>query len=233
MIKKSLTAPSGNLGLSIVRNGTVVEPAKPISKGLSLGEIAALGMPQKGLPESINEWRTRNFKNLFRGVRRRQLAKALHLPDAYGALYLRVFRANGQIDDLGLASLRVVTTAGVAFIVNAFLNTTELENMKFHALGTGVAAEASSDSALGTELTTQYNPDGTRATGTTTTAAANIYRTVATNTVDGAAAVTEHGIFSQAAVGGVLLDRSVFAVVNLAIGDSLQTTYDLTFPAGG
>ena len=54
---------------------------------------------------------------------------------------------------------------------------------------------------------------------------------MATNTVDGAAAVTEHGIFS-AASGGILLDRSVFSVINLASGDSIQSTYQLTFTAG-
>lgn len=35
---------------------------------------------------------------------------------------------------------------------------------------------------------------------------------------DAAAAITEHGMFSQAG-GGVLLDRSVVAVVNLASGE--------------
>lgn len=134
----------------------------------------------------------------------------------------------------GVVSHKVVTDAGVAFIVDAFQNTTELENLKFHGLGTGTTAEAVTQTGLITELTTAYTPDNTRATGTTTEAAANIYRTVATNTVDAAAAVTEHGIFSQAATGGgTLLDRSVFSVVNLASGDSLQSTYDLTLTAGG
>jgi hypothetical protein len=47
-------------------------------------------------------------------------------------------------------------------------------------------------------------------------------------------AITEHGIFSQAAVGGgVLLDRSLFSAINLVSGDGLQTQYDLTFTSGG
>ena len=81
----------------------------------------------------------------------------------------------------------------------------------------------------------QYTPDSTRATGTTTEgASANVYRTVGTNTVDASVAITEHGIFSQAATGGgTLLDRSLFSAVNLASGDSLQSTYDATFSAGG
>lgn len=135
---------------------------------------------------------------------------------------------------LGLASLRVVTTAGVGFFVDAFQNSVELEIMRYHGLGTGTNAEAVGDTALQTELTTQYNPDSTRATGSLTEgASANIYRTVGTNTFDASAAITEHGILSQAATGGgVLLDRSVFSVVNVASGDSIQSTYDHTQTAG-
>lgn len=141
--------------------------------------------------------------------------------------------ADGRRLDLGLLSYKVVTDAGVGFIVDAFQNTTELENMKFHGLGTGGTAEAAGQTALITELTTEYNPNSTRATGSTTEGAgANVYRTVGTNTVDATAAVTEHGIFS-AASAGVMLDRSLFSVVNLANGDSLQTTYDLTISSGG
>lgn len=137
--------------------------------------------------------------------------------------------------DFGLASLRVVTTAGVNFIVDAFQNTVEVENLKFHGVGTGTNAEASGDTALQTELTTQYNPDSTRATGSLTEgASANIFRTVGTNTFDASAALTEHGIFSQAATGGgTLLDRSVYSAQNVANGDSQQATYDLTISAGG
>ena len=162
-------------------------------------------------------------------------------------LRVRVFRRLGlaQADlidprevieeDHGVVSRRVVTTVGAGFIVDAFQNLTEIENMKFHGLGTGVAAEAVGDTALGTELTTQYNPDNTRATGSTTEAAQTIYQTVATNTLDsGSPAVTEHGVFS-AATGGVLLDRSVFAAINLngANGDGLQSDYRFTITAGG
>jgi hypothetical protein len=137
--------------------------------------------------------------------------------------------------NLGVVSRKVVSTAGVNYIVDAFQNLAELENMKFHGLGTGTNAEAVGDTALQTELTTQYSPDNTRATGTTVEgASANIYRTVGTNTLDGSAAVTEHGILSQAAVGGgTLLDRSVFGALNLVGGDSVTSTYELTCSAGG
>lgn len=138
-------------------------------------------------------------------------------------------------EDYGLVSCRLVTNNGVAYIVDAFQNTTEIENLKFHGIGTGVAAEAAGDSALGTELTTEYNPNSTRATGSTTENAANIYETVGTNTLDsGTPAVTEHGVFS-ASSAGTLLDRSVFSAINLngGNGDGLQSTYRFTITAGG
>lgn len=136
--------------------------------------------------------------------------------------------------DHGIVSRKVVTDTGVAFLVDAFQNLTEIENLKFHAIGTGTNAEAVGNTALQTELTTQYSTDNTRATGSTTENAANIYRTVGTNQVDAAVSITEHGIMSQAATGGgTCWDRSVFTAVALAINDSLQSTYDLTCNSGG
>jgi hypothetical protein len=138
-------------------------------------------------------------------------------------------------EDYGEVSRKVITNAGVGYIVDAFQNLVELENMKFHGLGTGSTAEAAGDTALVTELTTEYNPNSTRATGSTTENAANIYESVGTNTLDsGTPALREHGLFSANAAG-VLFDRSVFATITLdgGAGDALQTTYRATFTSGG
>jgi hypothetical protein len=146
-----------------------------------------------------------------------------------------VIRRTGEIEHLGLISTKVVTDAGVAYIVDDWdggANTIDLLN--FHGCGTGTNAENASDTALQTESTTALNPDSTRATGTKSQPSANIARTVGTLTFDASAAVTEHGIFSQAATGGgTLLDRSVFSAINVASGDSIQFTYSLTFSSGG
>lgn len=138
-------------------------------------------------------------------------------------------------DNYGVVSRKVITTAGVGFLVDAWQNSLELEIMKYHGVGTGTNAEASGDTALQTESTTALNPDSTRATGSLTEGAtANIFRTVGTVTFDASAAITEHGILSQAATGGgTLWDRSVFSAVNVASGDSIQFTYDMTASAGG
>jgi hypothetical protein len=123
----------------------------------------------------------------------------------------------------------LIVNAGEAFLVDAWQNLVELEAMKFHGLGTGVVAAAETDSALGTELTTQYNPDNTRATGSLTEASASVFRSVGTNTFDASAAITEWGLFTQAATGGgTIFSRVVFAAINVASGDSVQTTWDLT-----
>ena len=143
-----------------------------------------------------------------------------------GRLNAKIIRSNGEIDDLGLISTKVVTTAGVNYIVDAFQNTVEVENMKYHDSGTGVTAENVAD----TTMETAYG--GARATGTTTEgASANIYRTVGTISYTSTLAITEHGIFS-ASTSGTLLDRSVFTAINVVNGDSIEFTYELTFPAG-
>lgn len=138
----------------------------------------------------------------------------------------------GTIENHGIVSRKLVTDDGVEYLVDAFQNSVELENMKYHGLGTSNAAENVNQAALTAELTTQYNPDSTRATGTTTEGNANQYQTVATNTLDGAATVEEHGIFS-ASSSGVLLDRSLTGTQTLSGGDGLQSTYTLTCTSGG
>jgi hypothetical protein len=145
-------------------------------------------------------------------------------------------RAEGGIlyDDYGIVSRKVVTDNGVGLLVDTFDNTLANGDCRYHGLGTGGTAEAASQTALVTELTTEYNPNSTRATGTFSQPSANISQSVATNTVDASAAVTEHAPFTQAATGGgVMLDRSLFSVINLASGDSLQSTYQLTLTSGG
>ena len=128
----------------------------------------------------------------------------------------------------------LVVNAGETALRDCFGGTgtptcTVVQNFKFHGIGTGATAAAEADTACQTELTTQYNPDNTRATGSQTNNGANVYRTVGTNTVDSAVAITEWCLMSQAATGGgTIWSRVVFSAINLSSGDSLQTTYDLT-----
>lgn len=152
-----------------------------------------------------------------------------------GRVYATLYRADGTVQHLGLLGTKLITNAAVAYIVDDWdggANAIDLFN--FHGCGTGVTAEAAGDTALVTESTTALNPDSTRATGTKSQPSANILRSVGTATFDASAAITEHGLFSQAATGGgTLFDRTVFSAVNVVSGDSIQFTYSGTLSAGG
>jgi hypothetical protein len=219
---------SGKRQFTVTRSGDA--PSQP-----SFWQTVKQGLPFSAPTKEIASWRTRNLINLWRGFWKICVARACRIPTFYGAVYATVLRADGKVDNYGLVSLRVVTDTGVGYVVDAFQNSVELENMKYHGFGTGTTAEAASQTALVTELTTEYSTNSTRPTGSQTEGAtANVYRTVATLTPDSAVAITEHGIFSQAATGGgVMLDRSVFSAINLnGTGDSLQIQYDYTMPSG-
>lgn len=142
-----------------------------------------------------------------------------------GRLYATKIHKNGTRESLGLICTKLVTTVGVAFIVDAFQNITEIETMKYHAAGTTATAEAAGDTALALEVES-------RATGSLGEgASANIFKTVGTVAFTATRSIVEHGVLS-ASTGGVLLDRSVFASIGVDNGDSIEFTYELTLPAG-
>lgn len=181
------------------------------------------------------EWQRANAEHFDRSLEDvRALEGGSRAP--IGFLFGSVFRPNGHSLDLGLMSCRVVTDAGVGFIVDAFQGLVTASDMRYHGLGTSSTAESATDTALLSELTTQYATDNTRATGSLgeKSGDAKTFETVATNTVDASATITEHGVLSNASVGsGVLIDRSVFTGVPLVSAESLATTYQFTLPSGG
>jgi hypothetical protein len=234
--------PRGALSLNrvpLIERPVVSTFAEAVRYGTPFGE----GRPQRlfGRRKAMQKarWQAANAENFKRSLIDQIKFEANALPNrlnAIGHLWLAKLNLDGSLDDLGLVSCRVVTDTGVAFIVDAFQNLVELETMKFHGLGTGTTAESAAQTALVTELTTQYSTASTRPTGTLgeKSGDAKTYETTATITVSATVAATEHAILSQAATGGgTMLDRSVFAAVNLASGESLQATYQLTFPSGG
>ena len=245
MHAEGISQPAGSLGLMVVRgDGTrQAVAAGPVvdypQRALNLAEIAYHGMPRKELPGVVNAWRKANQPYLRRGLRKILLARAQRLPHMYGQLFLSVLRADGSVEELGLAGMRVVTTVGVKFICDALNNnTTSAGLFKFHGFGTGGTAEAVGDTALVTEEAGANYTGGTRPVGTQASATVSTnatYTTVATHSpVAGTTPrpITEHGVFS-AATTGTLLDRTLFSVVNLVINaDSLQATYVFTEVAG-
>lgn len=242
----SLIAPSDKLTTRVIK-------AQPFQKatlfGLLRSMLRALPNPLKWDAESryVNSYKVRNLFRAWRGTAPLILFHSVNaMTNAlwnrsvvfmYGVLSLRVFRADGTIHDLGPVCHMLITTQGVTKIVD-FLRANDVSTAslyKFHGHGTGVGAPAVGDTTLGTELTTQYNPDNTRPTGTQTNNGVNVYRTVGVFTHDSGSAVSpsETGLFAQAATGGgSLLDRFQYTAVPLQPGDSLQTTIDITIPAG-
>lgn len=132
----------------------------------------------------------------------------------------------GEVTDYGVLSRRAITTAYVNLVVDDLQTSAAAHStMKYHASGTGVASESASDTALGTEVES-------RATGTQAENAANIYESVGTVSYTATRAITEHGLLSAASVG-TLMDRSVFAAINVVNGDSIQFTHRTTYTSGG
>ena len=199
-----------------------------------------LGVRKVSCPKAPLSWRVKNTLRFgyLHGLASYYVAKAVSKLFAIGTftshLSLKVRRANGEWEDYGVVGYRVVTDTGVAFLVDDWTNdATDITTLNYHGVGSGAVAEAAGDTALGTEYTIQINPDSTRATGSKSQPSANILQSQATVSFDGTVAVTEHGLFSQAATGGgTLWDRTVFTVINLGSGDSLQATYQVTFNSG-
>lgn len=155
------------------------------------------------------------------------IARAFGLATAYGKLEARVIKADGRMVDYGVLGWRVVTTAFVNFVTDQLQTETSVfGDFKFHDSGVGVTAENIADTIIETT-------DGeARATGTQTESAANAYRSVGTISYTTTKAITEHGLFNDV-TAGTLLDRTVFAAINVVNGDSIQFTYTLTISAGG
>lgn len=234
--------PSGNVNITKLGHWPAVASMLPLhelggpERRARREQLDAVMLPQPGQSRTVLAWRAANLPKLRDQLGRIMAARDVWPLVMYGSLFLRVFRASGEVEPYGLASLGLVTTAGMNYLVaDMDGGANDINLFKFHGIGTGGTAEAAADTALVTEITTAYATDSTRPTGTQTTGgSSNIYRTVGTIVVDATVANTEHGIFTQAATGGgTLLDRSLYSVVNLASGDTVQAQYDLTFPAGG
>jgi hypothetical protein len=151
-----------------------------------------------------------------------------------GVLHLDHIRDGRVIWHTSVPIPNQIVNAGETALRDCFGGTgtptcTTVQNFKFHGIGTSSQAIAETDTGCVTELTTQYNPDNTRATGSQTNNGQNVYRTVGTNTVDAAVTIQEFCLMSQAATGGgTIWTRILTGAIALSSGDSLQTTYDLT-----
>lgn len=139
-----------------------------------------------------------------------------------GSLSAKVKHPGEEWVDLGVISEAIVTQSAIAQLISVLQagSATTLQSFKFHATGTGNAAESSTNTSLGTEV-------GSRVTGTQVSLLAGNYHSEATIIYTAEHAITEHGLFS-ASSGGVLFDRSKFAPILVESGTTVVYTYDLT-----
>ena len=121
----------------------------------------------------------------------------------------------------------LVVTAGKDWVASRMKDATSTV-MTHMAIGTGTAAAVIGDTTLGAEITRQaVNVSG----GTVVGAVVTWVRTFAADdpniTAPAVSAVTEAGLFN-AASGGTMLARTVFAVVNKGEADSMTISWSVT-----
>ena len=158
----------------------------------------------------------------------KQFSRMTGIPTYTAELRAIVTKADGTRVNYGLLSSRVVTTAFVEFVVDQLqVETTLFGDFRFHDSGIGTTAENITDTTIET-TDGEARVSGTQLEGAT----ANIYRSVGTITYTTTLAITEHGLFNDLTTG-TLMDRSVFAAVNVVNTETITFEYELTIAAGG
>ena len=134
-----------------------------------------------------------------------------------GAVAIKVFDKDGNVKQEQLIK-NLVVASGKSFIAEAMVGTpTQMSHM---AVGAGTSAAASGDTNLGSELG-RVALDSNTSSGPVVTYVANFPAGTGTG------AVTEAGIFNDV-TGGVMLCRTVFAVVNKGVDDAMSITWQIT-----
>ncbi len=128
---------------------------------------------------------------------------------------------NGNVKDERNINNLIVNT-GLNFICDRMKN--DETAMTHMALGSGSTAAAASDTSLGSQLGSREALDSDTVSSNTITYTSSF------EAGDATGSVTEAGIFN-AASGGTMLCRTVFAVVNKGADDSLSVTWTITLTA--
>ena len=170
--------------------------------------------------------------NLPKGADKETVFKALKITrpkgaaEIFGLLSAKVKRVGcDKLVDVCRLSCKLVTRNFVDHLVDAMVTATAMTGFHQHKQGSGSAAEASGDSALGVAQSgAQGGAGDTEAIHGLTS---NIFQTKGTITATTAYEIREHGVFNISTVG-VLLDRSIVTAINVATDDVVTWTYDLT-----
>ena len=122
-------------------------------------------------PKANLGWRLKNYSRWSFIIGWIQYWLAKLLSRTFGILTITselkavLVKADGSRVNYGILSHKLVTDAGVAFLVDDWDGgANDFSLFNYHGCGTGSVAENVADTALGTESTTILNPDSTRAT---------------------------------------------------------------------
>ena len=192
----------------------------------------------------IGDWKLRKIAKQVRagqvpkGVDKDTVYEALKLTapkngvEVFGFLSAIVERVKGgEPEDLGLVSVKSVSLAFCEHLVDAMIgSSTVINDFNQHKMGSGSAAAATGDTALGAAMSGAQAATGEAAA--THGATSIVYRSVGTVTATYNSDVEEHGIFNRS-TGGVLLDRSIVTAISVNTDDVITWTYDLTVTTGG
>lgn len=191
----------------------------------SLSMSGTVGVQVNRAPGPGLLWKIKNLPHRLRGWRA-EVGPLLGFGGLYAELSAVLHKKDGTVVNYGVLSKRKVTAAFVNFMVDQLqTETSAWGDFKYHDSGVGDTAEANTDTGMET-TDGEDRVSGTQEEG----ASANIYKSVAAIAYTSTLAITEHGLFN-ASTDGTLLDRSVFAAVNVVDGDSVTFTYQLTCTA--
>ena len=140
-----------------------------------------------------------------------------------GVVQVQLLDADGNVKE-SREIPNLVVSSGLAYIASRMKDATATA-MSHMAVGSGSTAAIAADTALGTQLARVALDSTTLVTTTVTNDAVQYVATFAAGT--GTGAVTEAGIFN-ASSAGVMLCRTVFAVINKGALDTLVITWKVT-----
>ena len=143
--------------------------------------------------------------------------------DQQGKYRLRVYRADGRIDDGGIWD-NLFVNDGMDYLA-AFQSTSPGSVMNHMHVGTVSTAATLTDTVLGGQV-------GSRVAMATRTAAGNILTEVATfggaTTGITSLVLREVGVFNHSTSGGTMRSRTVYASITLGDSDVLRIDYRTT-----
>jgi hypothetical protein len=149
----------------------------------------------------------------------------------HGVLTLQVHAPTGE-----LLSEQVMPNAwpaaGEAYLVDVWRGLQPFSNARYHGLGSSSTPFAESQTGCVSELTTAYQTDNVRATGTLAVGATpSVFKSVGLNVIDQpGVTIREFCLMTNANVGqGTVIARALLTPFAVPVGATITTTYILTF----